>query len=109
MLDAARADAAALLPSEAPLEPRALAELIDLLRRQSLSALDFFGKMAPQMRRFLGKDTYSQVSEHVDNLRFTEAFSVIERRIRADRSMAGHGTPAAGGPAVERLSNSEQQ
>jgi len=109
ILEAARADAEALQPSEAPLEPKALAHLVDLLRRQSLSALDCFSNMAPQMRRFLGKDTYAQVSEYIDDLQFTEACSVIERQSRDASLMNGDGAPGAGGFAVERLTHSEQQ
>jgi signal transduction histidine kinase/CheY-like chemotaxis protein/HPt (histidine-containing phosphotransfer) domain-containing protein len=113
MLEAARAAAEAVEPGGAPLEPKALEDLIDLLRRQSLSALDCFSKMAPQMRRFLGKDIYAQVSEYIDNLQFTEAYSVIERQGRARSAelpglLGGHGARAAGGYAVERLANSEQ-
>jgi PAS domain S-box-containing protein len=114
MLEAARAIAEAVEPSGAPLEPKALEDLIDLLRRQSLSALDCFSRMGPQMRRFLGREAYAQVSEYIDNLQFTEAFSVIERQNRARSAelpglLVGHGARAAGGYAVERLANSEQQ
>jgi len=93
ILEAARADAEAVEPGGPPLEPRDIGDLIDLLRRQSLSALDCFNIMAPQMRRYLGKDTYAQVSEYIDNLRFTEACSLIERRSRSHT--ADLPTPAA--------------
>jgi CheY-like chemotaxis protein/nitrogen-specific signal transduction histidine kinase len=113
MLEAARAAAAAAVePGAAALEPRALAQLIELLRRQSLSALDCFSKIAPQMQKFLGKDAYARVSECIDNLQFTDACGMIEARGPIDAAEA-RGTVGvrggASGLAVESLADSLQQ
>jgi hypothetical protein len=60
------------------LKPQELASLIRKLRRQSLSAMDQFGSMSPQLRRVLGKDSYEQVRDHIENLQFNDAAKVLE-------------------------------
>jgi CheY-like chemotaxis protein len=79
LLEAARAQAddAALADGDA-LEPRALADLVDLLRQQSLSALDRFNAISPQLRRRLGKESFERVRDHIDNLRFSDAARALE-------------------------------
>jgi PAS domain S-box-containing protein len=59
-------------------EPRLLAQLVDLLREQSLSALDHFRSLSPQLRRLLGKDSYELVRGHMDNLKFSDAAKALE-------------------------------
>jgi hypothetical protein len=107
MLAAARAAAEAVERSGAALPPGALVDLIDLLRRQSLSALDCFGKIAPQLQTYLGRDAYARVSDFIDNLQFTEACGMIEAQARIGSADLGErGT--VGGFAVESLANPEQ-
>jgi HPt (histidine-containing phosphotransfer) domain-containing protein len=60
------------------LEPRLLAGLVDLLRDQSLSALDRFRSLSPQLRRLLGKESYELLHHHIDNLRFSDAVKVLK-------------------------------
>ncbi|MET0517566.1 MAG: hypothetical protein ABW005_01905, partial [Burkholderiaceae bacterium] len=73
---AARAEAAAVTSEEA-LDPALLAELIDLLRRQSLSAMDSFERLSPQLRRRLGKVAYAALQEQVGRLQFGEAAEAL--------------------------------
>lgn len=65
------------LSSDGELDPQDLTDLIDLLHRQSLSAMDRFGSISPQLRSFLGNDAYERVSDHIDNLRFHQAADVL--------------------------------
>ncbi|MDB4882145.1 MAG: multi-sensor hybrid histidine kinase [Gemmatimonadetes bacterium] len=60
------------------LEPHALAELVDLLRRQSLSAVDRFSALTPTLRRRLSASTYELVRGHIDNLEFNHAATALE-------------------------------
>jgi PAS domain S-box-containing protein len=66
------------LESGGELEPYALTELVDLLRRQSLSAVDRFSTLAPQLRLLLGKSTFETVRCHMDNLEFNDAATALE-------------------------------
>jgi PAS domain S-box-containing protein len=63
--------------SGAPLAPRDLADLVDLLRRQSLSATERFNALAPQLRRLLSKSSYDIVRNHVDNLQYNDAAEAL--------------------------------
>jgi hypothetical protein len=77
-LVAARAE-----PEEAPpagggdLEPQVLTDFVDLLRQQSLSAVDRFSSLSPQLRRFLSKSSYELVRDHMDKL-FGDAAEALE-------------------------------
>ncbi len=64
------------------IEPEDLAGLLGLLRQQSLTAVDRFGSLSPQLRRLLGKANFTEVSEHVDHLRFADAALAIESALR---------------------------
>jgi len=59
------------------LEPQDLTNLVELLRQQSLSAIDRFRSMAPQLRQVMRKDLYELVEVHIDNLQFSEAASAL--------------------------------
>ena len=65
-------------PSDGELEPQVLADLVDLLRQQSLSAMDRFSAISPQLRRLLGKGSYELVRDHMDNLQFSDAADALE-------------------------------
>ena len=82
------ADEAGLSPPSqgGALEADLLSELVDLLRQQSLAALDRFQLVAPALRRQLGKTCYARISGLVDDLRFVEAADALE---------AGSKTPAS--------------
>jgi PAS domain S-box-containing protein len=64
--------------SGAELDPRELAELVTLLRQQSLGALDRFTALSAGLRASLGQPVYQQVREHVHNLRFADAVQALE-------------------------------
>ena len=66
------------LPSDAELEPQALSDLLSLLHQKSLSALDIFTAISPQLRRLLTKSVYEQVRDAIDDLRFDQAAKVLE-------------------------------
>ena len=61
-----------------PLEMDALAELVGLLRRQQLSAMDRFKALSPQLRGHLLQAEYEQVEEHLGNLRFSDAADILD-------------------------------
>jgi len=60
------------------LESQALADFVDLLREQRLSAVDRFGSISPQLRRVLSKDSYELVRGHIENLQFSDAARALE-------------------------------
>jgi predicted membrane chloride channel (bestrophin family) len=60
------------------LAPQAIEELSSLLRTQSLSAVDRFKSMAPQLRRLMGEALYEQMRRHVDNLQFDDATNDLQ-------------------------------
>ena len=59
------------------LEPRLLVDLVVLLRRQSLAAVDSFTFIAPQLHRLLGPGAYQRVREQVLNLQFSDAADTL--------------------------------
>jgi PAS domain S-box-containing protein len=61
-----------------PLGMDALAELVGLLRRQQLSAMDRFKALSPQLRSHLRGGDYERVEEHLDSLRFSDAADILE-------------------------------
>ena len=54
-----------------------MADLVDLLRCQSLVAMERFNVLSPQLRPILGSESYDLVRSHIDNLRFGEAALVL--------------------------------
>ena len=66
------------LADEGELDPQVLAGLVGLLRQQSLSATDRFHAVSPQLRRHLSKVSYELVRDHIDNLQFSDAATVLE-------------------------------
>jgi glycosylphosphatidylinositol transamidase (GPIT) subunit GPI8 len=66
------------LKSRVPLR----ADLIDLLRQQSLSATDHFTSISSQLRRHLSKDSYALVRDHIDNLQFRDAANALEASLQ---------------------------
>jgi CheY-like chemotaxis protein len=71
-----------VLPVGDELKPHDLADLINLLREQSLAAVDRFGSISPQLRRLLSKDSYELVRDHIGNLQFSDAASTLEANQR---------------------------
>ncbi|MEP6874255.1 MAG: Hpt domain-containing protein, partial [Burkholderiales bacterium] len=79
VLMAARAQAEEqALQSGGELKPQVLADLIDLLRQQSLSAMDRFSAISPQLRGLMSKGSYELVRSQIDNLQFNEAAEALE-------------------------------
>ena len=62
----------------ATIEPQAVTDLIDLLRRQSLSAIDRFSSLSRQLQCLLGKESYELVRNQIDNLDFSDAANALE-------------------------------
>jgi PAS domain S-box-containing protein len=65
--------AEAALPVAGELDPQDMADFVALLRRQSLSAVERFSTLSPQLVRLLGRDSYELVRACVNNLQFSEA------------------------------------
>jgi CheY-like chemotaxis protein len=68
----------AVLPGGGELEKQALADFIALLRGQSLSAMDRFTSISPQLRRSLSTGSYELVRDHIENLQFSDAAEALE-------------------------------
>ena len=66
------------LPRGVELKPQDLADFVDLLRQQSLSAIDRFGSISPQLRRLMSKESYELVRDHIDKLQFGDAATTLE-------------------------------
>lgn len=49
-----------------------------MLRQQSLSAMDRFGSISPQLRRVLSEDSNEVVRGHIENLQFSDAAKALE-------------------------------
>jgi PAS domain S-box-containing protein len=77
-LMAAQTQEAATLSNRAELEPQDLVDLVELLRQQSLSAIDYFSSISPQLRGLLSEESYELVRNHIDNLQFTDAANALE-------------------------------
>ncbi len=71
-----QADLAALACNDA-LDPREIEELVALLKRQDLAALDRFNSKLPQLQRHMGKPMFEVVRDHIDHLRFTDAAELL--------------------------------
>jgi CheY-like chemotaxis protein len=77
---------AAPIPAEAEsapisgdaLEPEVLAAFVDLLRQQSMSAIDCFSGLSPQLRRLLSRGSFELLRGHMDNLQFSDAARALE-------------------------------
>ena len=59
-------------------DAQALDDLVDLLRQQSLSALNRFGSLSAPLRQRLGNEQFEIVHRHLDNLQFGDAAEVLE-------------------------------
>ncbi len=102
----ATSDGEGVTGSETPLEPQLpLAELVELLRQQSLSASDRFSLMSPQLRRVFSKDSYDRIGEHIDNLRFSDAADGLQASQRRTPLMSVHCPCAASGRGGARYRN----
>ncbi|WP_457447000.1 PAS domain S-box protein [Roseateles sp. P5_E4] len=60
------------------LEPQVLADFVGLLRQQSMSAIERFNGLAPQLQRLLSKGTFELVRQHIDDLQFSDAADALE-------------------------------
>jgi PAS domain S-box-containing protein len=74
----AEADAEAEAASDVALAPHLLKEMVQLLRQQSLSAQDYFIALSPQFHRYLGRERYATVRNHIGNLEFRAAADALE-------------------------------
>ncbi len=84
LLQAAAAAAAAAVEqaaaaSDVPApDPQALADLIEQLHQQRLSATDRFAALSPQLRRLLSAQAYERVHVLIDRLQFSDAAKALE-------------------------------
>jgi HPt (histidine-containing phosphotransfer) domain-containing protein len=62
------------------LEPHLIVELDALLRQQSLTALDRFRVISPQLRQYMGSVSYGVMRRHIDNLEFDDAANELMNR-----------------------------
>ncbi|WP_082532581.1 PAS domain S-box protein [Pelomonas sp. Root1237] len=60
------------------LEPQVLADFVGLLRQQSMSAIERFNGLSPQLQRLLSKGAFDLVRQHIDNLQFSDAADALE-------------------------------
>jgi CheY-like chemotaxis protein len=78
VLQAARIEADAVIPSSAvSLAPHLLAELVELLGQQNLAAQNYFATLTPQLRQHLGKIQFEILRDHINNLAFGDAVSLL--------------------------------
>jgi PAS domain S-box-containing protein len=66
-------------PASDSVEPHSLANLIHLLREQSLSATECFSALAPALRRQLGKEAFESLKQQIENLQFAAAADVLAK------------------------------
>jgi HPt (histidine-containing phosphotransfer) domain-containing protein len=64
------------------LDPHLIVELDALLRQQSLTALDRFSVIAPQLRQYMGSVSYGVMRRHIDNLEFDDAANELMKSAR---------------------------
>ncbi len=75
---AARAEAEDMPPDDqAELEFERIAELVELLRRKSLSALGRFSSMSGRLRRCLGEERHALLRGHIERLQFDDAITAL--------------------------------
>ncbi|MEO6276798.1 PAS domain S-box protein [Roseateles sp.] len=60
------------------IEPQVLADLIGRLRQQSMSAIERFNGLSPQLQRLLSKGSFELLCQHIDNLEFSAAADALE-------------------------------
>jgi HPt (histidine-containing phosphotransfer) domain-containing protein len=66
------------------LAPSAIKEFSGLLRRQSVSAIDRFGALAPQLKYRMGPGLFRQLSGHMNDLQFEAALNDLRISGEAD-------------------------
>jgi PAS domain S-box-containing protein len=74
--------------SRAELTPGFVDELDTLLRQQSLTALERFKTLSPQLLKHLGKASYDRMCEHVVNLQFEEASEDLRKNRQRQNAAA---------------------
>jgi CheY-like chemotaxis protein len=70
-------DAQDALPRDLALDPRQLAEIIELTRQGSLAVLQRFAAIAPHLRRIVGRESFDILRDNIDNLRFDTAITAL--------------------------------
>jgi len=73
----ARADALPAVHADGPADRQVVRELIDSLNRQSMSALEQFKQIAPELRHELGDPAYQQLRDQIENLQFQRAAQTL--------------------------------
>jgi PAS domain S-box-containing protein len=82
VINAARARADAIGPSDEEFAPHLVGELVDLLRHQNLSALDRYRSLAPQLRGPLGAVSSEVLRGYMEALQFDVAADLLEDCIK---------------------------
>jgi PAS domain S-box-containing protein len=65
-------------PGGVQIAPHLIDDFKLLLQHQSLAAVDSFRSLSPQLRQIMGDILYEQMRLNIDNLRFEEAFELLE-------------------------------
>ncbi len=64
-------------PSGEPLDSAALTDLIGLLQRFDLGAMERFAALSPGLRQVMTDEAFRALAEHMDNLQFPEAVKAL--------------------------------
>jgi len=62
----------------APVDPDALASLIDLLRKQSMAAMPLFDELGPSLRSSLGSERFAALERAMQALQFRQAVEILQ-------------------------------
>jgi HPt (histidine-containing phosphotransfer) domain-containing protein len=79
------------------IEPERVAELIDLLRRKSLLALDGFSTISGPLRRRMGKEAHAQLRDCIERLDFDVAVTAL---LESEHRHPGSSGATVAGPST---------
>jgi len=62
----------------APVDPDALASLVDLLRKQSMAAIPLFDELGPSLCNSLGRERFAALERAMQALQFRQAVEILQ-------------------------------
>jgi PAS domain S-box-containing protein len=74
-------------PCAVTIAPPLIQQFSALLRQQSLTAVDSFRSLSPQLRQSMGRVLYEQMRTQIDNLQFEDASRLLESTQRQSAAM----------------------
>jgi type II secretory pathway component PulM len=83
------ADAKSDDEAAAPVDPDALAALVELLRKQSMAALPMFDELGPSLQTSLGGERFEALDRAMQSLQFRQAVEILQAGVSC-ASDAGH-------------------